>query len=135
MSDFNDRIIAEFRANNGHVETMGFGDSLVIMHTTGAKSGQPRETPALAIPDGDAWLVAASKAGAPDNPAWYYNFVAHPEASIETGTETVDVQAIDLQGQERDEAWAKFVNQSGAFAEYEEKAGDRVIPVIKLVRR
>jgi deazaflavin-dependent oxidoreductase (nitroreductase family) len=135
MTDFNETIIAEFRANDGHVATAGFGDSLIILHTTGARTGAPRVNPAMAIAEGDDWLIVGSKGGAPDHPAWYHNLVAHPDASIETGTETVDVRAIDLKGDERDAAWEKFTTRSAAFSEYEQKAGGRRIPVIKLVRR
>jgi deazaflavin-dependent oxidoreductase (nitroreductase family) len=135
MSDFNATIIAEFRANRGHVDTMGFGDSLIILHSTGAKTGQERVNPVLAIPVDEGWLIAASKAGAPDNPGWYANLKAYPDTSIETGTETVEVTAAEIVGNDYAEAWGRFTAQSGAFAEYQEKAGDRHIPVMLLSRR
>jgi len=136
MSDFNEQIIEEFRANDGRVETMGFGDSLVLLHSTGAKSGRERVNPVMAIPTDDgSWLIAASKAGAPDNPGWYANLIAHPDATIETGTNSVDVTASEIVGDAYTDAWAKFTSRSGAFEEYAEKAGDRHIPVILLSRR
>jgi deazaflavin-dependent oxidoreductase (nitroreductase family) len=135
MSDFNEQIIEEFRANDGHVETMGFGDSLVILHSTGARTGRERVNPVLAIPVDDGWLIAASKAGAPDNPGWYANLVAHPETTIETGTATVEVTATEILGDDYEAAWGRFTAQSGAFEQYAEKAGDRHIPVILLSPR
>lgn len=136
MSDFNEKIIAEFRANKGHVETAGFGSNLILLHNIGAKSGTERVSPLMGItqPDG-SWLVAASKAGAPEDPAWYRNLLAHPEVSIETGTETIAVVAEDLTGAERDAAWAQFTTRAPGFLDYQAKAGDRLIPVVKLTPR
>lgn len=134
MSSFNEQIVAEFRANNGYVASNGFGDSLVIVHSIGARTGIERVTPLMAIVDGDAWLIAASKAGAPDHPAWYFNLLAHPETVIEVGDATVPVIATELVGEERDAAWARFTSQSSGFAAYEARAGDRVIPVLRLAR-
>jgi deazaflavin-dependent oxidoreductase (nitroreductase family) len=136
MTDLNQQIIEEFRANGGHVETMGFGDSLIILHSTGARSGKERVNPVLAIPTDDGgWLIAASKAGAPDNPGWYANLMAHPTMRIEVGTSTVDVTATEITGDDYPAAWAKFTAQSDAFKEYEKKAGGRHIPVILLSPR
>jgi deazaflavin-dependent oxidoreductase (nitroreductase family) len=141
VTDFNTQIIEEFRANGGHVETAGFGDSLVLLHSTGARSGVDRLSPVMAIADSpDAWLIAASKAGAPDNPAWYANLVAHPEASLEVpdgagGVLTVEVAARALEGADRDAAWQRFVERSPGFAQYQERAGSRIIPVVRLTRR
>lgn len=136
MSDFDQQIIDEFRANAGRVETMGFGDSLVLLHSTGAKSGRERVNPVMAIPTPDGgWLIAASKGGAPDNPLWYANLTAHPEATIEIGAETVEVAAREIVGDEYPAAWSRFTSRSPAFAKYEERAGGRHIPVIELSRR
>ncbi len=140
MSDFNTRIIEEFRANGGVVTTAGFGNDLVILHSVGAKTGEARESPVLALrePDG-SWFIAASKAGAPDNPAWYFNLVRTPEVSIEAlgegGIESVDVVAEVLTGAERDAAWAQFTERSEGFRQYEDRAAGRVIPVVRLTRR
>ncbi len=138
MSDFNTGIIEEFRANGGHVNR--FGTDLVLLHSTGAKSGAERIHPVMSIRDGDGWLIAASKAGAPENPAWFHNLVAHPEASIEVpdqrgGIETVPVRATVLGDAERDPAWQRFLERSPGFAQYEQRAGGRRIPVLRLAPR
>lgn len=139
MSDFNTGIIEEFRANGGAV-SRGFGTDLVLLHTIGAKSGAERIHPVLALRDGDAWLIAASKGGAPEHPAWFHNLLAQPDVELESpdlrgGIDTVAVRAESLQGEARDAAWARFVERSPAFAQYEERAGGRVIPVVRLARR
>ena len=138
MSDFNSGIIDEFRANGGAVNR--FGTDLVLLHSTGAKSGAERIHPVLALRDGDDWLIAASKAGAPEHPAWFHNLVAHPDAEIEVpdlrgGIETVPVQATTLADAERDAAWARFIERSPGFAQYEERAAGRRIPVVRLSPR
>ena len=137
MSDFNEQIIAEFRANGGTVTTAGFGDSLVLLHSTGARTGEERITPLMSIPDDDgSRLIAGSKAGAPDNPAWVANLRAHPQTVIEVGdgsaVSIVEVTAQLLEGVERDAAWARFVARSPGFGAYQEKAGPRIIPVVRL---
>ena len=139
---FNDDIIREFRANRGHVSTMGFGDGLIIVHSLGAKSGQPHAFPAAGLPDGDSRLIAASKGGAPDNPAWFHNLIAHPDVEIDVpdpaadnGIRTIPVRAERLLGADRDAAWARFTSASAGFASYEAKAAPRVIPVFRLTPR
>jgi deazaflavin-dependent nitroreductase family protein len=135
--NFNDAIIDEFRANGGAVSR--FGDSLVLVHSIGAKSGVERLHPVLALPDGDAFLIAASKGGSPEHPAWFHNLVAHPDVEVEApdgrgGIRTLAVRAEVLEGEARDAAWARFVDRSPAFAQYEARAG-RVIPVVRLAPR
>lgn len=135
---FNDAIIDEFRANGGAVSR--FGTDLVLVHSIGAKSGAARIHPVLGIRDGDTWLIAASKAGAPEHPAWFHNLVAHPEASIEVpdqrgGVDTVPVRATVLEGAEHDAGWAQFLGRSPAFAQYDERSGARRIPVVRLSPR
>lgn len=133
---WNDTVIAEFRANGGEVTTGGFGRSLVLLHTVGAKSGADRVNPVLGRRSGDDWVVAASSGGAPAHPAWYHNLAAQPDATIETPQDgSVLVSASELTGAEYEREWAGFVNQSKAFVEYQEKAGDRTIPLIRLRRR
>ncbi len=136
MSDWNQQIIDEFRANDGTVQTMGFGRALVLLHHTGARTGTERVSPVAAIRDGDdTWLVAASKGGAPDNPDWFHNLRAHPDVTIETPeARTVEVRARVLEGDERDAAWARFTAMSEGFRSYEQKTS-RVIPVVALSRR
>ena len=147
MSDFTTEIIEAFRANGGYVEANGFGSRLVLLHSTGAKSSEPRLSPVMAITQNDgSWLIAASKAGAPDNPAWYANLRAHPDATLEVPTatdapvpggpvETVPVRAAELTGADHAEAWAQFTAMSPGFADYQKRAGARTIPVLRLTRR
>ena len=135
-NDWNQNIIDEFRANDGTVATAGFGRALVLLHHVGAKSGSERVAPVMGLrQDPDTWLVAASKAGAPDNPAWFHNVQAHPDVSIEVpGEGTVAVRARVLEGAERDSGWAQFTAASPGFKEYETRT-TRVIPVVALRRR
>lgn len=137
MNDFNSGVIEEFRSSGGR--TKGWGSHLIVMHTIGAQSGAKRLNPVLGLRDGDTWFVAASKGGSPEHPAWYFNLLAHPELDIEVagegGVEVVPVRASELQGQERDAAWQRFVEHSPAFAQYAARAGARVIPVLGLTRR
>jgi len=132
---WNDQIIAEFRANRGDVSSRGFGRNLVLVHHIGAKSGTERIIPVMAIrTDDDTWMIAASKAGAPENPSWYYNLLAHPDVRIETPDDgTVPVHAEELKGPDRDEAWSRFTAKSPGFREYEKKT-TRTIPVLALRR-
>jgi deazaflavin-dependent oxidoreductase (nitroreductase family) len=136
MSDWNQQIIDEFRTNGGVVETNGFGRGLVLLHHRGAKTGTERVSPVAGIRDGDdAWLVAASKGGAPDNPAWFHNLLAHPDVEIETPDDgTVPVRATQLTGAERDAGWDRFKARSEGFRSYEERT-TRTIPVLRLTRR
>ena len=136
MADWNESIIEEFRANGGTVETMGFGRGLVLLHHRGAKTGTERVSPVAAIRDtDDSWLIAASKGGAPSNPAWFHNLLAHPDVSIETPDDgTVDVRAEQLLDADRDAAWERFKQRSAGFASYEAKT-TRTIPVLALRRR
>ena len=140
---FNEDVISEFRANRGHVETMGFGDRLVVVHSTGAKSGRPHAFPVMGLADGDdARLIAASRGGAPDNPAWFHNLLAHPDVEVEipdpsadNGIRTVAMRAERLTGADREEGWERFKQASPGFASYEGKAAPRVIPVFRLTPR
>ena len=136
MSDWNDQVIAEFRANGGTVER--FGRNLVVMHTLGAKSGEERLNPVMGIPEDGAWLVAATAAGNPADPAWAHNLRAHPDLDVEVagtdGVETVAVHAEELPEPARGVGWEKFKAASPGFASYEEKT-DRVFPIFKLSPR
>ena len=126
VSAWDDKIIEEFRENGGEVGQ--FGRSLVLMHHRGAKSGTERVTPVMAIPDGDGWLVAASKAGAPDNPAWFHNLVAHPTVEIQDGADRRDYGVRLAEGKERQEWWARAVEVWSDYADYQQRT-DREIPV------
>ncbi len=131
--EHNRTVIERFRADDGHVP--GFGRALVLLHHVGARTGTARVTPVRGIrTDADTWLVAASKAGAPDNPAWFHNLLAHPEVEIETAEDgTVPVRAEQLHGADRDAGWQLFLEASDGFRQYEQRT-TRVIPVVALHR-
>ncbi|HVT41383.1 MAG TPA: nitroreductase family deazaflavin-dependent oxidoreductase [Acidimicrobiales bacterium] len=134
MSDFNQAIIEEFRANGGKVGGGFDGAPMVLLTTTGAKSGKTRVNPVVALVEGDHLYVFASKAGAPTNPDWYHNLVAHPVVGVEFGTEKFEADAVPVTGAERDRLYAAQVAVMPGFGEYE-KATTRVIPVVELRRR
>jgi deazaflavin-dependent oxidoreductase (nitroreductase family) len=134
VNDWNDKIIAEFRANDGQVGGNFEGFPLLLLHSTGAKSGAERVNPVAFQALADGWAVFASKAGADTNPDWYHNLLAHPDATIEVGTETVPVRARVLAGAERSEVWEEQKRRAPGFAEYEQGTS-REIPVIELTRR
>ena len=131
--DWNTQVIEEFRANDGKVGGHFENMTLLLLHTIGAKSGQPRLNPVATMEDGDRYVIIASKGGAPTNPDWYYNIVANPEVSIEVGTEKFQAQADVAPEPERTTLFAKMAAQHPGFAEYERNT-DRVIPVITLTR-
>ena len=133
MSAWNDKIIAEFRANAGRVGGNFEGAPLLLLHTTGAKSGLERVSPMMYMQVGDSWAVFASKAGADTNPAWYHNLLAHPKAQIEVGTETIEVIGRDLNDEEREPIWIAQKAAYPGFAGYERKT-TRQIPVVLLSR-
>jgi deazaflavin-dependent oxidoreductase (nitroreductase family) len=134
MNDFNTPIIEEFRANAGKVGGNFEGAPILLLHTTGAKSGKERVNPMMYRKVGDDIAVFASKAGAPTNPDWYHNLVAHPEATAEIGTDTVDVVARVATGDERAAIWEPQKKEYPGFAEYETKT-TREIPVVILKRK
>ncbi len=133
MSDWNTAIIQEFRDNQGVVGGMFEGRPLLLLTSTGAKTGNPHTTPAACYMDGDAWVIIASAAGADSNPAWYFNLKANPKARIEVGAETLDVEATEAVGDDRDRLYAGMVELSPQFAEYELTTA-RKIPVFRLAR-
>jgi deazaflavin-dependent oxidoreductase (nitroreductase family) len=131
IRDFNQSIIAEFRANEGRVGGPFQGGTLLLLHHTGAKSGAERISPLAYRADGDRYIIIASKAGADTNPDWFHNLVANPRATIEVGTDTIEVQAEVLDGADRDAQYAATVEVMPGFAEYQLKT-HRVIPVVAL---
>ena len=136
MSEVNDRnknIIDEFRANEGRVGGRFEGRTLLLLHTTGAKSKQPRINPAAYVRDGERYVVIASKGGAPTNPDWYYNIKANPNLTVEVGTETFKVHATVAEEPERTRLYNKMVEMMPGFADYQQKT-TRKIPVIVLTR-
>lgn len=134
MSDFNDSVIAEFRANHGKVGGPFEGAPLLLLHTTGAKSGAARISPLMYLPNGDRYVIFASKAGADTNPDWYHNLKANPSGRIEVGDDTYDVESAEVLGEERDALYAEQASLHSGFADYERKT-DRVIPVVVLEAR
>ena len=134
MNDYNQSIIDEFRANEGQVGGMFAGAPIILLSTTGAKSGQTRVNPlAGQLADDGTIFVFASAAGSPKDPDWYRNLVAHPEVVVEFGLETFTALATTVTGAKRDEIYARQKEAMAQFAEYEEKAG-RTIPVVALTR-
>jgi deazaflavin-dependent oxidoreductase (nitroreductase family) len=133
-ADFNAQVIEEFRANEGRVGGPLESMPLLLLHHTGAKSGQSRINPLAYLSDDGRYVIFASKAGAPTNPDWYHNLKAHPEVRVEVGTDTIDVTASEATGEERDRLFGAQAERSPQFAEYESKT-PRVIPVIVLTPR
>lgn len=132
-NDFNQPIIDEFRANNGRVGGMFEGARLLLLTTTGARTGTPHTTPLGYLPDGgDRVLVIASAGGSPRHPAWYHNLRANPQVTVESGAFTYEARAVVLEDEERDRSFARAVETEPGWAEYQEKAGDRVLPVVAL---
>lgn len=132
--DSNAKIIEEFRANDGRVSGQFEGAPLLLLHSTGARSGAERVNPMMYQKVGDAYAVFASKAGAPTHPDWYHNLVAHPDATVEVGTETVTVRARVAEGEERSTIWEEQKRRYPGFADYEQKTS-REIPVVILEPR
>jgi deazaflavin-dependent oxidoreductase (nitroreductase family) len=133
VNDWNSKIIDEFRANAGKVGGYFEGADLLLLHHTGAKTGTERVNPLAYLAEGDAFVVFGSKGGAPDNPDWYHNLIAHPKASVEVGTDTHDVVARVAEGEERERLWETIKRLRPGFADYEQKT-DRQIPVVVLER-
>jgi deazaflavin-dependent oxidoreductase (nitroreductase family) len=133
MSDYDQRIIEEFRANAGRVGGSWEGRDLLLLTTTGRKSGKQHTTPMVYTRDGDRLLVYASKGGAPTHPDWYLNLVADPHVVVEVGSERYDAIATALEGEERDREFAQQVERRPQFGEYQQQT-TRMIPVVALQR-
>ncbi len=132
-NDFNNQLIAEFRANGGVVGGQFAGTPLLILTTIGAKSGKPRQAPLAFDKDGDAFVIIASKGGAPSNPDWYHNIKANPEVTVEVGTDTFQATATEASGDERNRLFDQVVAKMPGFGEYQ-KNTTRLIPVVTLTR-
>lgn len=130
-NDFNQQVIDEFRANDGRVGGPFEGSRLILLTTTGVRSGAPHTTPLGYLPDGERILVIASAGGSPKHPHWFRNLVADPRVTVEDGVFTYRAEAVVLDGAERDSAFARAVEADPAWADYQERAG-RVIPVVAL---
>ncbi|HEY3685838.1 MAG TPA: nitroreductase family deazaflavin-dependent oxidoreductase [Streptosporangiaceae bacterium] len=129
--DFNTKIIAEFRANEGRVGGPFEGAPMALVTTTGAKTGRRTTSPMMYLLEDGHTYVFASKGGAPTNPAWYHNMLANPEVTVEIGTETRQATAAPVTGPERDRIYAKQAGLYTGFADYQKRT-TRVIPVVEL---
>ena len=134
LNDWNANVIAEFRANEGRVGGNFEGAPVLLLHTTGNKSGKDRVNPMMYLELDGTIYVFASNAGAQAHPDWYHNLVANPDVTIEVGTESIDVTAEPVNRSERDRIYALQVERFPGFGEYEQKT-TRVIPVVKLARK
>src|SRR5262245_54344996 len=132
-NDFNQKVISECRTNQGKVGRQLANRPLLLLTTTGAKSGRTITRPVAYTTDGDRLVVIASFGGGPKNPGWYHNLVAHPEATVEVGSERFQVRARVTTGEERQRLYNRQAEQIPAFAEYQKKT-TRQIPVIVLTR-
>ena len=130
-ADYNAQIIAEFRANRGRVGGRFEGAPLLLLHTTGARSGTQYTNPVVYLEDDGRYVIFASKAGAPSNPGWYHNLKAHPEVTIEVKDGTIAVTASEVTGEERDRLYDRQTQIMPGFAEYQRKT-ERAIPVVAL---
>jgi len=133
VNDWNAKIIDEFRANEGRVGGPFEGAPVLLLTTTGAKTGRRRVNPMMYLPEDDRVYVFASKAGAPTNPDWYHNLVANPKVGVELGTENYEATARVVTGAERDRLYGIQAERYPGFAEYQTKTS-RVIPVVEIVR-
>jgi deazaflavin-dependent oxidoreductase (nitroreductase family) len=133
MKEFNKNLIEEFRANGGKVGGQFAGADLLILTTTGAKSGQPRLAPLAYLTIDGKMIIIGSKAGADTNPDWVHNLRANPQAHVEVGTEAYDVVSRELPRAERDELFDKVVTVAPGFGEYQSKTS-RIIPLFELVK-
>jgi deazaflavin-dependent oxidoreductase (nitroreductase family) len=133
VSDWNAKIIEEFRSNEGRVGGPFQGAPLLLLTTIGRRTGQPRTNPVMYLADGDRLLVFASKAGAPTHPDWYHNLVADPHVTVEVGTESYPAHAVVLTGEERNRFYAEQSRRYPQFGRYQQNT-TRIIPVVALVR-
>ncbi|MGB9358443.1 MAG: nitroreductase/quinone reductase family protein [Acidimicrobiia bacterium] len=132
MSDWNQQIIEEFRANNGKVGGMFEGAPILLLHHAGARTGTQRVTPLMYQATPAGYAVFASKAGADSNPDWFYNVAANAETKVEVGPEVVRVTARVAYGEEYDRIWNRWKQDWPQFAEYERQTAREVIPVVIL---
>jgi deazaflavin-dependent oxidoreductase (nitroreductase family) len=133
FADFNQKIIDEFRANDGRVGGQFEGAPVLLLHHAGAKSGQQRVNPVMYQSVGDSFAVFASKAGGPTNPDWYHDLLANPRTTVEVGTASIPVVARVAGDDEREPIWDNQKREYPGFQEYEEKT-TRKIPVVILER-
>ena len=133
VSDWNTTIIEQFRAQGGKGVAQ-FGDALLLLHHTGARTGTVRVNPLAYYDDGDRLVIVASKAGAPQSPDWFFNLRANPDTTIEIGSETVEVRAAEITGDDYEQTWARVAAAMPGFADYQTKTARR-IPLVSLHRK
>lgn len=133
QKEYNQTVVAEFRANGGKVEDFAT-TPLLLLTTLGAKSGQPRITPLAYTTNGGRFILIASDKGSPVHPGWYYNVLAHPLVTVEIGRERFQARAVVTEEPERSRLFAQMAEQMPDFAEYQNKTSRR-IPVVALVRQ
>jgi deazaflavin-dependent oxidoreductase (nitroreductase family) len=133
-SRYQDQVVAEFRANGGKVGGYYTGLPLLLLVTTGAKTGQRRATPLTYLPDGDRYVVAAANAGFAANPAWYYNLAADPRVTVEVGTETFAAIATIAAGAERADLYRRSVAEYPQLAQYQAMT-TREVPMVVITRQ
>ncbi len=132
--DMNVTVIEEFRSNEGRVGGRFEDASLLLLSTTGGKTGQRRTHPLVYLSDGDRWIVFASKFGAPTNPDWYHNLVANPVVTVEVGAEVIEADAVVVASPEGDQLFARQVEARPQFGVHQ-SGTTRKFPVIALARR
>ena len=142
MAEFNKKVIDEFRSNGGNLsrqfaerlgEKLLAGAPMIIVTHKGAKSGRIYTSPLVYSKDGDRYVIIASKGGAPENPSWYHNLIAHPEVTVEIGSEKFKAKAREVKGEERDRLFNAQAKMMPQFNEYQKKTS-RKVPVIVLER-
>jgi deazaflavin-dependent oxidoreductase (nitroreductase family) len=133
VSDWNTTIIEQFRAQGGKGVAQ-FGDALLLLHHTGARTGTVRVNPLAYYDDGDRLVIVASAAGAAKNPDWFANLLANPDTTIEIGSETVQVRAAEITGDDYERTWARVTAAMPGFADYQTKTARR-IPLVALHRK
>jgi deazaflavin-dependent oxidoreductase (nitroreductase family) len=132
VNEFNRNNIEEFRSNHGRLGGPFDGAPVLLLHTTGARSGQERVHPLIYLDDDGRYLLFASAGGVDSSPAWYWNLVANPDASIEVGDQNLDVHAVELSGEERDAKYAEQARRYPQYADYQ-RSTTRTIPVLALI--
>jgi len=133
ISEWNQAVVEEFRANGGEVGGRFTGRNLLLLHTIGRKNEDEHINPLAYVRDGDRFVIIASKGGAPMHPDWYYNLTAHPDVTIEVGMQSFQVRAAETQEPERSQLYEKMIKMMPVFAEYRQKTA-RIIPVFVLTK-
>jgi deazaflavin-dependent oxidoreductase (nitroreductase family) len=131
---FGDEHVRVYRETDGEHGYQWRGTTILLLTTVGRTSGEPRTTPLIHRTDGERWVVVASKGGAPENPSWYENLLADPNATIQVKGDSIDVRASTAEGEERERLWSLMTEVWPAYDEYQTRT-DRQIPVVVFSRR